>query len=114
MLIGNCASGTMATLVVEGDGKGVPMARLRNSPRECIPFGAWPLEMRADMAAAYVDEPSVEAFMAKVARGIYPQPRRQRGSLPKWRRGAMNYHVAQRHGLPYDQPWPVEDLEHLI
>ena len=38
------------------------------------PLGSWPLEMRAETAAAYCDEPSVEAFLAKVARGIYPQP----------------------------------------
>jgi hypothetical protein len=33
-----------------------------------IPHGSWPLEMRAETAAAYCDEPSVEAFLAKVAR----------------------------------------------
>ncbi len=37
--------------------------------------------MRADMAAAYVDEPSVEAFKAKVARGVYPAPVRAKGCL---------------------------------
>lgn len=27
------------------------------------PLGAWPQEMRVERAAAYCDEPSVEAFM---------------------------------------------------
>jgi hypothetical protein len=31
----------------------------------------WPREMRAGTAAAYCDEPSVEAFRAKVDKGIY-------------------------------------------
>ena len=34
-----------------------------------IPHGSWPLEMRAETAAAYCDEPSVEAFLSKVAKG---------------------------------------------
>ncbi len=31
-------------------------------------IGAWPLEMRAETPAAYRDEPSVEAFLARPAR----------------------------------------------
>ncbi|WP_166802235.1 hypothetical protein [Microvirga pakistanensis] len=38
------------------------------------PAGAWPLEMRAETAAAFCDEPSVEAFLKKVSRGVYCQP----------------------------------------
>lgn len=41
------------------------------------PSGAWPLEMRAETAAAYCDEPSINAFLAKVDRGIYSQAVRQ-------------------------------------
>lgn len=77
-------------------------------------FGMWPLEMRAETAAAYVDEPSVEAFWAKVRRGIYPQPLRQKGCLPKWHREVIDYHVAQRHGLHHRWPWAAENVEHLI
>ena len=36
-----------------------------------IPAGSWPLEMRAETAAAYCDEPSVDAFLLKVQRGLY-------------------------------------------
>jgi hypothetical protein len=48
-----------------------------------IPAGSWPLEMRAETAAAYCDEPSVDAFLAKVQRAIYSAPIRERGCLPK-------------------------------
>jgi hypothetical protein len=63
------------------------------------PHGAWPLEMRAETAAAYCDEPSVEAFLAKVARGHYSQPARVKGALPKWHRAKLDRDIARRHGL---------------
>ena len=77
-----------------------------------ITMGVWPLEMRAEMAAAYCDEPSVEAFKAKVAKGVYPQPIRSKGSLPKWHRQKLSAAIARRHGLP-DQP-EIEDATALI
>ena len=40
------------------------------------------MEMRAQTAAAYCDEPSVEAFLAKVQRGIYSAPIREKSCLP--------------------------------
>ncbi len=64
-----------------------------------IPHGSWPLEMRAETAAAYCDEPSVEAFLSKVAKGIYPPPTRTKGALPKWHRSKLDAAIAQRHGL---------------
>jgi hypothetical protein len=78
-----------------------------------IPFGSWPLEMRAETAAAYCDEPSVEAFLAKVAKGIYPPPIRCKGSLPKWHRLKLDTAIAKRHGL---QPGhaEIEDAAALI
>ncbi len=80
-----------------------------------IPAGAWPLEMRAETAAAYCDEPSVEAFLAKVQRGIYPQPTRQLGCLPKWHRGKLGEVIARRHGLVEVLPGEVvEDAAALI
>lgn len=63
------------------------------------PHGSWPIEMRAETAAAYADEPSVEAFMAKVNLGIYPQPTRQAKCLPKWHRIKLDDAIARRHGL---------------
>jgi hypothetical protein len=63
------------------------------------PVGAWPTEMRAETAAAYCDEPSVEAFLSKVKQRIYPSPCRQIGILPKWHRAKLDEAIAQRHGL---------------
>ena len=48
-------------------------------------FGLWPRLMRAATAAAYVDEPSVEAFRRKVG-SIYPRPIIGKGSRQKWDR----------------------------
>jgi hypothetical protein len=64
-----------------------------------ITIGAWPLEMRAKFAATYCDEPSVDAFLSKVAKGIYPPPARTKGMLPKWHRSKLDAAIAQRHGL---------------
>lgn len=74
----------------------------------------WPLEMRAETAAAYVDEPSVEAFLAKVSRGIYSQPSRTKGALPKWHRAKLDRDVARRHGLRCDEPVLAENAEDLV
>ena len=68
-----------------------------------IPTGSWPLEMRAETAAAYCDEPSVEAFLAKVQRNIYPAPMRQKGCLPKWHRLKLEHDIARRHGSGFDR-----------
>ena len=77
-------------------------------------WAAWPLEMRADTAAAYCDEPSVEAFLAKVAKGIYPPPFRCKGALPKWHRAKLDSAIARRHGLVVGGGAEVEDVAALI
>jgi hypothetical protein len=74
----------------------------------------WPLEMRAETAAAYVDEPSVEAFLAKVSKCIYSQPSRTKGALPKWHRAKLDQDVARRHGLRCDVPVLAENAEDLV
>ncbi len=78
------------------------------------PHGAWPQEMRAATAAAYCDEPSVDAFLAKVERGAYPQPVRQRRCLPKWHRSKLDRDLARRHGLQADVLILAEDVADLI
>jgi len=79
-----------------------------------IPAGSWPLEMRAESAAAYCDEPSVEAFLSKVNRGMYSQPARQKGCLPKWHRWKLDRDIARRHGLRFDDVGVAEDATGLI
>lgn len=53
------------------------------------PAGPWPCEMRADMAAAYVDEPSVEAFLRGVRAGVYPKPTERPHKRAKWLRDSL-------------------------
>jgi hypothetical protein len=79
-----------------------------------IPAGSWPLEMRAETAAAYCDEPSIDAFLAKVQRGIYSGPIRERGCLPKWHRWKLDRDIARRHGLQITEPDTTEDATDLI
>lgn len=45
--------------------------------------GQWPRLMRAETAAAYVDEPSVEAFLRKVGTK-YPRHWTGKGERRKW------------------------------
>lgn len=78
------------------------------------PLGSWPLEMRAETAAAFCDEPSVEAFRAKVDRGIYSRPRTERGCLPKWHRERLAQDIARRHGLALPVVPIAESIEGLI
>jgi hypothetical protein len=75
--------------------------------------GAWPLEMRAETAAAYCDEPSVEAFLRKVPH-VYSEPARTKGSLPKWHRSKLNRDIARKHGLQAEELQLAEDAEDLI
>jgi hypothetical protein len=74
----------------------------------------WPMEMRADTAAEYCDEPSVDAFRAKVKRGIYSEPIRGNRILPKWHRAKLDQDIARRHGLQLDGVTLIEDLADVI
>jgi hypothetical protein len=69
--------------------------------------------MRAETAAAYCDEPSVEAFLTKVSRGTYPALIRCKGFLPKWHRHKLDAAIARRHGLQHGHP-EIEDAAELI
>src|SRR5262249_38879667 len=79
-----------------------------------IPVGSWPLEMRAEPAAAYCDDDSVDAFLAKVGRGVYSQPARRKGGLPKLHRLKLDQDIARRHGLRFDNVVLTEDVTELI
>jgi hypothetical protein len=78
------------------------------------PSGSWPLEMRSETAAAYVDEPSVESFLDKVRRGVYSEPTKDKGCLPKWHRDKLDCDIARRHRLPWDKSALAEDASELI
>jgi hypothetical protein len=70
--------------------------------------------MRAETAAAFCDEPSVDAFLNKVSLGFYCQPARAKGTLPKWHRHKLERDIARRHGLRDDAPDLIENAEDLI
>lgn len=79
-----------------------------------FPPGSWPLEMRAETAAAFCDEPSVDAFLAKVERGVYSAPVRAKGCLPKWHHDRLKNDIARRHGLNLNSRPLSESVEDLI
>jgi hypothetical protein len=79
-----------------------------------IPTGSWPQEMRSETAAAYCDEPSVNAFLAKVQKGIYSAPTREKGCLPKWHRSKLDRDIARRHRLRFENVAVTEDVTELI
>jgi len=79
-----------------------------------IPPRNWPLEMRAETAAAYCDEPSTDSFLAKVQRGVYSAPVREKGCLPKWHRLKLERDIARRHGLQFSNSVITEDVMELI
>ena len=66
--------------------------------------------MRAETAAAYVDEPSVNAFLAKVDRAIYCGPVRMAGCLPKWNREKLDLDLRRRHNISNVGGETVEDI----
>lgn len=72
------------------------------------------MEMRAETAAAFCDEPSVAAFVRKVARGQYSQPVKVPGAHPKWHRWQLENDIAKRHGFDAVRQVPPEDIRGLI
>jgi hypothetical protein len=54
-----------------------------------IPVGSWPRRMGADLAAGYVGELSVEAFLKRVGRD-YPKPRIAEGQRRLWLRDDLD------------------------
>ncbi len=54
-----------------------------------IPVGCWPAMMRAEIAAGYVGERSVEAFLRKVGK-VYPRPRNISGRGRVWMKADLD------------------------
>lgn len=68
-------------------------------PAPAIQRSAWPRLMRAETAAAYVDETSVRAFRRKVG-SVYPGPVSGKGMRQKWDREDLDQAIAAMHGQP--------------
>jgi hypothetical protein len=58
---------------------------------------AWPRLMRAETAARYVDEVSIEAFRRAVG-SIYPQPIRVSGKGDRWLRESLDHAINRLTG----------------
>lgn len=54
-----------------------------------IPVGSWPRRMAADLAAGYVGEASVQAFLRRVGKD-YPSPRVCEGRRQLWLRDDLD------------------------
>ncbi len=61
--------------------------------------GPWPRLMRAETAAAYVDEKSVETFRRGVGT-LYPLPKKVRGKGDRWLKEAMDQAIDRLGGRP--------------
>jgi hypothetical protein len=74
------------------------MPRLAALPARYPPTGAWPAQMRADMAAAYLDYRDTAEMAAAVSRGDAPAPSSLRGTgrrrEPIWARADLDSRLA--------------------
>ena len=66
--------------------------------------------MRQHSATRYRSMP----FCKKVAKGIYPPPKKQDGCPDKWHRAKLEADIGRRHGLPSENGPLVEDLGNLV
>lgn len=74
--------------------------------------GQWPRLMRAETAAGYMDEVSVEAFLRKVP-SVYPKPISGKGERRKWDKEDLDRATAlraNRGGELVAAPSLAEDL----
>lgn len=63
-----------------------------------IPHGCWPRRMAADLAAGYVGEKTVEAFLKRVGTE-YPQPRVSEGRRRLWLINDLDAAIAPEDAL---------------
>ena len=78
------------------------------------PPGGWPMEMPAEMAAAFCGEVSVDAFLVKVRQGVYSAPASTRLCRDKWHRLKLEIDIARRLNLQWNVLPVPEDAADLI
>lgn len=66
-------------------------------PRVPLNPGQWPRLMRAETAAAYVDERSVEAFLRRAGK-VYPAGRKVSGRGRVWAKEDLDRAIGQLRG----------------
>ena len=69
---------------------------------------SWPRLMRADRAARYVDEKSVEAFRRAVGT-LYPRPRKVVGKGDRWLKDDLDRAI-DRLAHPGETIWDIADV----
>jgi hypothetical protein len=74
------------------------MRKSQALPARYPPSGVWPAQMRADMAAAYLDFSNTAELVAAIKRGDAPVPSSLRGKgrkrEPVWSRIDLDRHIA--------------------
>lgn len=94
------------------------MARRRTAlPARFPPTGTWPAQMRADLAAGFLDYPDTKAFVAAVKAGDAPPPSALRGKgrsrEPIWAKVDLERYVSPST-VPGSDPEQREDLKALV
>ncbi len=90
----------------------------RSLPARHPPHGAWPAEMHADIAAAFLDYETTGQLYAAMLRGEVPRPtgeRLRKGRRePTWALAALKAHVANRHEIASDALPGKENIGELV
>lgn len=90
----------------------------RSLPARHPPNGAWPAEMRADMAAALLGWDTTGQLFAAILHGEAPRPtatRLRNGRRePVWAKAAIEAYVANRHEIHSDVSPATENIGELI
>lgn len=77
-------------------------ASIPNRPARYPPYGAWPAELRADSAAAFLDFPNTRALATAILEGDAPRATGVRGEGPTreltWHLEGLKAFVGSRHG----------------
>ena len=79
------------------------------SERATHQHGAWPEQMRAETAAAFCDECSVDAFLRSVGK-LYPKPYKVPGKGDRWAKAELEAALKRLRGVMGD----VEDAADVL
>jgi hypothetical protein len=90
----------------------------RSLPARYPVHGAWPGEMRADMAAAFLDYDTSGQFLQAVLQGDAPRPSSERSQAgrrePMWALDVLQAHIANRHQIANDASQSTESIGSLV
>jgi hypothetical protein len=87
-------------------------------PARYPPIGVWPAQMRADMAAAYLDHRDTAELATAIARGDAPPPSCLRGAgrsrEPVWAKAILDRFVAPLLANDQNDDRSKENLRALV